>query len=40
MKHKFSIIILSGFVSGVFISSFVNFGWALALFFVFLGGNF
>ena len=40
MKHKFSIIILSGFVSGVFISSFVNFGWALALFFVFLGGIF
>ena len=40
MSHKFLIIILSGFVSGVFISSFLNFGWALALFFVFLGSVF
>ena len=40
MRHKFFVIILSGFVSGVFISSFVNFGWAPALFFVFLGGIF
>src|SRR3989338_6203337 len=37
MRHKFLVTILSGFVSGVFISSFVDFGWALALFFVFLG---
>ena len=37
MRQKFLIIILSGFVSGVFVSSFVDFGWALALFFVFLG---
>src|SRR3989338_7769936 len=37
MLHKFLVTILSGFVSGVFISSFVDFGWALALFFVFLG---
>ncbi len=37
MRHKFLIIILSGFISGVFISSFVDFGRALALFFVFLG---
>ena len=37
MRHRFLVIILSGFVSGVFISSFVNLGWALALFFVFLG---
>src|SRR3989338_5069043 len=37
MWHKFLVIILSGFVSGVFVSSFVDFGWALALFFVFLG---
>jgi len=37
MRHKFLVTILSGFVSGVFISSFVDFGWALALFFLFLG---
>src|SRR3989338_3497899 len=37
MRHKFLVIILSGFVSGIFVSSFVDFGWALALFFVFLG---
>jgi len=37
MRHKFLVTILSGFVSGVFVSSFVDFGWALALFFVFLG---
>ena len=37
MRHKFLVTILSGFVSGIFISSFVDFGWALALFFVFLG---
>jgi len=37
MRQKFLIIILSGFVFGVFISSFVDFGWALALFFVLLG---
>src|SRR3989344_5086121 len=37
MRHKFLVIILSGFVSGIFISSFVDFGRAFALFFVFLG---
>src|SRR3990167_7455872 len=37
MRHKFLVTILSGFVAGIFISSFVDFGWALALFFVFLG---
>jgi len=37
MRHKFLVIILSGFVSGIFISSFFDFGWASALFFVFLG---
>ena len=37
MRHKFLVTILSGFVSGIFVSSFVDFGWALALFFVFLG---
>ena len=37
MRHKFFVIILSGFISGVFISSFVNFGPTLALLFVFLG---
>jgi len=37
MRQKFLVTILSGFVSGVFVSSFVNFGWALASFFVFLG---
>ena len=40
MNHKFLIIILSGFVSGVFISSFVDLGWPLALIFIFLGGIF
>lgn len=40
MRHKFIVIILFGFVSGIFISSFVNFGWALSIFFVFLGGIF
>ena len=37
MRHRFLVIILSGFISGVFISSFVNFGPTLALLFVFLG---
>ena len=37
MRHKFLVIILYGFVSGIFISSFFDFGWASALFFVFLG---
>ncbi|OHA50140.1 MAG: hypothetical protein A2W59_02645 [Candidatus Terrybacteria bacterium RIFCSPHIGHO2_02_41_19] len=37
MRQKFLIIILSGFVAGVFISSFIDFGRAFALFFVFLG---
>src|SRR3989338_9698402 len=37
MRHKFLVTILSGFVSGIFVSSFVDFGRALALFFVFLG---
>lgn len=40
MKHKFLTIILFGFVWGVFIYSFINSGWAFALFFVFLGGIF
>ena len=38
MSHKFLIIILSGFVTGVFISSFVNLGWALVLCFLFFWG--
>src|SRR3990167_3697280 len=33
MRHKFLVTILSGFVSGVFVSSFVDFGWALGLVF-------
>src|SRR3989338_7891910 len=33
MRHKFLVTILSCFVSGVFISSFVDFGWALGLVF-------
>src|SRR3989338_3705070 len=37
MRQKFLIIILSGFVAGGFISSFIDFGRAFALFFVFLG---
>src|SRR3989338_2761896 len=37
MRQKFLVVILFGFVSGIFISSFVDFGRALALFFVFLG---
>src|SRR3989344_3259799 len=37
MRQKFLIIILTGFVSGIFVSSFIDFGRALALFFVFLG---
>src|SRR3989339_1591240 len=37
MRHKFLVTILSGFVLGIFVSSFVDFGWASALFFVFLG---
>src|SRR3989344_2830920 len=37
MRHKFLVTILSGFVAGVFISSFIDFGRAFALFFVFLG---
>src|SRR3989338_8367993 len=37
MWHKFFGPLLFGFVLGVFVSSFVDFGWALALFFVFLG---
>src|SRR3989338_6641166 len=37
MRHKFLVIILSGFVSGIFVFFFIDFGWALALFFVFLG---
>ena len=37
MRQKFLIIILTGFVSGIFVCSFIDFGRALALFFVFLG---
>ena len=37
MRQKLLVVILFGFVSGIFISSFFDFGWALALFFVFLG---
>src|SRR3989344_2085824 len=37
MRQKFLIIILTGFDSGIFVPSFIDFGRALALFFVFLG---
>src|SRR3989344_4705433 len=37
MRQKFLVTILSGFVSGVFVSSFIDFGWAFALLFIFLG---
>ena len=37
MRQKFLIIILSGFVSGVSFSSFVDLGLAFSLFFIFIG---
>ncbi|KKR38501.1 MAG: internalization-related competence protein ComEC/Rec2 protein [Parcubacteria group bacterium GW2011_GWC2_40_31] len=40
MQQKFSVVILSGFVSGVFISSFISFGEAFASLFIFLGAVF
>ena len=40
MPQKIPIIVISGFVAGVSVSSFVDFGWTLALLFVFLGGIF
>ena len=40
MRQKFLTVILFGFIGGVFISSFVNFGWSFAFFLVFLGGIF
>lgn len=40
MRHHLIFIFLSGFVSGVFLRSFFNFGWAFAIFFIFLGGVF
>lgn len=40
MRREFIIIILFGFIAGVSFSSFVNFGWFFALFFIFLGGVF
>lgn len=40
MRRYLVSTVLFGFASGVFLRSFVNFGWAFALFFVFLGGVF
>lgn len=40
MSHKTIFLLISGFVLGTTISSFINFGWALSIFFVFLGGIF
>ena len=37
VKHKTIFLLISGFVLGTTISSFVNFGWTLALFFIFMG---
>lgn len=37
MRQKTIVIILSSFISGVFVSSFFDFGWAFALFFILLG---
>ena len=40
MPRRLIIAVLGGFVGGVFLRSFVDFGWAFALFFVFLGAIF
>ena len=40
LKHKTIFLLISGFVLGTTISSFVNLGWTLALFFIFLGAIF
>lgn len=37
MNHKFLTSTLAGFVAGVFVASFINFGWATAAFFVLVG---
>lgn len=37
MPRRLVIAVLSGFVGGIFLRSFVDFGWAFVLFFVFLG---
>lgn len=37
MSQKVAIVLLSGFIVGVLLSSFVSFGWAGTVFFVFLG---
>lgn len=37
MNQKLIVTLLSGFVGGVLLGSFLNFGWAFALFFIFLG---
>lgn len=40
MSRRLVIAVLTGFIGGVFLRSFVDFGWTFALFFIFLGAMF
>lgn len=37
MSRLWTVFLLTGFIGGISLKSFVNFGWSLALFFIFLG---